>query len=174
MRTIHSILVLLFMFCFSCGPNNVKRINNCCEGNETGVSLNDSTYIWAPTAFSPNIDGSNDFFALFVSPNISTYSIEIKTPGGATVFTSNDPNNHWTGIKDQGSLDDDNGNSVLKARSYNFSVQAETTSGEAINFDGKVCLITECKDTGELLQCTFPDQLGASGITGDTQESLCQ
>ena len=73
--------------------------NNCIS--ESSVSLTFLTCIdcnyFAPKAFSPNGDGTNDVFSVFFDCNIENFEIEIFNRWGEKVFNSVNPQEGWDG-----------------------------------------------------------------------------
>ena len=73
----------------------VKDKNNCEASDTVRVFLQGGKKIFAPTAFSPNEDGSNDTFEIFVKPGegkVTEY--EIYDRWGSKIYQSQDP---WNG-----------------------------------------------------------------------------
>ena len=54
-----------------------------------------------PNIFTPNGDGANDVFKIEAN-NLTEFEIRIYNPGGALVYTSNDPDFNWNGTDRSG------------------------------------------------------------------------
>lgn len=66
-------------------------------GDQSADSLN-TLQVFIPNAFSPNADGTNDFWRPVISgPAIESYELTIRDRHGAVVFKSNDPKEVWNG-----------------------------------------------------------------------------
>lgn len=100
-------LLLLALLISSC--EKYRIVNFGCKGG-CGGSGNDGTF-FVPNIFTPNGDGSNDFFQLFHNERdtiaISSFYIVVKNALGTKVFESYDPNFLWNGTKNGKSLKDD-------------------------------------------------------------------
>ncbi len=76
------------------------------------IQVND---LLIPTLITPNLDGKNDFFVIEGLETIGTTSLMIFNRWGAQVFYSDDYDNTWDGVDDQGDpLADDTYFYVLK------------------------------------------------------------
>ena len=60
--------------------------------------------IYIPNAFSPNEDGSNDLFEVFIPAgcSYSEYDLRVFNKWGALVFRSNSATTHWDGTLKSG------------------------------------------------------------------------
>lgn len=56
------------------------------------------SYIYFPTAFSPNGDNANDFFRPRYSPDLKSYSIAVYNRWGELVYASTNVNEGWDGF----------------------------------------------------------------------------
>jgi gliding motility-associated-like protein len=56
------------------------------------------SYIYFPTAFSPNGDNANDFFRPKYSSDLKSYSIAVYNRWGELVYTSSNVNEGWDGF----------------------------------------------------------------------------
>ncbi|MBK7148245.1 MAG: gliding motility-associated C-terminal domain-containing protein [Bacteroidetes bacterium] len=56
------------------------------------------SYIYFPTAFSPNGDNANDFFRPRYSPDLKSYSIAVYNRWGELVYESTNVNEGWDGF----------------------------------------------------------------------------
>ncbi len=94
--------------------NNTLSINRLNEGSYT-ITISDAnnctatdsaivykdvcpSYIYFPTAFSPNGDGANDFFKPKYSIDLRKYFIRVYNRWGEEVFETNDVNEGWDGV----------------------------------------------------------------------------
>jgi gliding motility-associated-like protein len=80
----------------------VYKYDNCNE-NIDSIIINgkicedNNCNILAPTGFTPNNDGNNDFFKLYPSCPISFFNLNIFNRWGENVFNTNDLNSYWDG-----------------------------------------------------------------------------
>lgn len=56
-----------------------------------------SNNIFIPNVFSPNSDGTNDIFKIYVENQLSDFSMQIFNRWGGLIFSSFDPKLGWTG-----------------------------------------------------------------------------
>ena len=70
---------------------------NCPDTVQVKIFLETKPYIFVPNAFSPNGDGQNDVFRVFVSGYVS-YRLLIFDRWGEKMFESYDPNEGWDGV----------------------------------------------------------------------------
>lgn len=70
--------------------------NNCISEHSFKVENVCPDFFYAPSAFSPNEDGVNDFY-LVRANNLSNFTLIIFNRWGETVFKSNDFNQRWDG-----------------------------------------------------------------------------
>lgn len=66
------------------------------ESKSNTISVEKPYALYAPTAFSPDDDGINDFFNV-IGQGLTNYTIEIYNRWGQMVFKSNDMNVKWDG-----------------------------------------------------------------------------
>lgn len=88
------------------GNFEVKRIAvnqyGCWDTLGVWVRINPVLNIWAPTAFTPNGDGKNEFFRPFVT-GFTTYHLVIANRWGQVVYESDDALEEWNGqLRNQG------------------------------------------------------------------------
>jgi gliding motility-associated-like protein len=77
----------------------VTDVNNCSADHSTTIDKEYCpSYIYFPTAFSPNGDGANDFFKPKYSIDLRQYFIRIYNRWGEEVYESSDVNEGWNGI----------------------------------------------------------------------------
>ncbi len=72
-----------------------------CTGSDSIQVTVDCTGVYFPSAFTPNADGTNDWFGplpLTVIPALSNYRLNIYGRWGQLVFSSTDPYQKWDGI----------------------------------------------------------------------------
>lgn len=70
--------------------------NDSLESKSNTISVEKPYALYAPTAFSPDGDGINDFFNV-VGQGLTNYTIEIYNRWGQMVFKSYDMNVKWDG-----------------------------------------------------------------------------
>ena len=70
--------------------------NDSLESRSNTISVEKPYALYAPTAFSPDGDGINDYFNV-VGQGLTNYTIEIYNRWGQMVFKSNDMNVKWDG-----------------------------------------------------------------------------
>lgn len=73
--------------------------HNCTVQGSTEITRDEVTCaVIIPTAFSPNGDGKNDRFRLWVHDAVTSYRLTVYNRWGATVFSTNDPGMGWDGM----------------------------------------------------------------------------
>ena len=70
--------------------------NDSFESRSNTISVEKPYALYAPTAFSPDGDGINDYFNV-VGQGLTNYTIEIYNRWGQMVFKSNDMSVKWDG-----------------------------------------------------------------------------
>lgn len=70
----------------------------CLGSDEVTLTELCPTQIYAPNAFSPNDDGTNDSFKVFVS-DFTSIELQIFDRWGSRVFTTADPDESWDGFR---------------------------------------------------------------------------
>lgn len=70
--------------------------NDSLESRSNTISVEKPYALYAPTAFSPDGDGINDYFNV-VGQGLINYTIEIYNRWGQMVFKSNDMSVKWDG-----------------------------------------------------------------------------
>lgn len=73
-----------------------ETIHECKDTAEITIKAETTPAFYAPTAFTPDGDGNNDYFKLFIS-NISEFKMIIYNRWGEPVYTSNDSSRSWDG-----------------------------------------------------------------------------
>lgn len=83
--------------------------------------------LYVPNAFTPDQDGINDYFQVFVS-GVDEFSIQIFDRWGEVVFASEDPNAIWDGSHKQGDYYVPNGTYVwlIEINGVNFDARKQT------------------------------------------------
>ncbi|MEM1324663.1 MAG: gliding motility-associated C-terminal domain-containing protein [Bacteroidota bacterium] len=78
----------------------VVQVSNDCETQMDEVFLEACQVcdLYAPNAFSPNVDGQNDRFSVFPNCVFIEYELKIYDRWGTIIFTSNDLENGWDGM----------------------------------------------------------------------------
>ena len=119
------------------GDFNVKltasRTNSCIVSitKDDLVIIQDNSYIFIPTVFTPNGDGINDYFHVTIT-NCKSYSIQVFTRWGAPIFQSQDVMASWNGTY---------GGKQAPMGVYYWVINAVSTDGEAINKSGYVTVV---------------------------------
>jgi len=72
-------------------------IDGCVDSVSQIVKYKEVIQFYIPNAFTPNYDGTNDFFELFSEGTIDEFSIIIFDRWGGELFYSNDIENAWDG-----------------------------------------------------------------------------
>ena len=75
---------------------NISNHTICTDNHSVSICVKPKTRVIAPTAFSPNGDGTNDVFKVHVL-GISDYDLIIANRWGEIVFQTNDINATWDG-----------------------------------------------------------------------------
>lgn len=74
-----------------------------CPGNEEAALVfirkkeEPAPYLYVPTAFSPNGDGSNDQLEIYIGSGYTDFKLQIFDRWGATIFTAMRPEDKWDG-----------------------------------------------------------------------------
>ncbi len=130
-----------------------------------------------PEVFTPNWDGVNDVLLVLSNATFSNFELIVQrqdsTGMGTTMFQTNDMDNYWVGIKDQGIKDSGTGTEVLPADNYLVLVSGTLDTGESFSDSLRVCMATLCDDNIDGKSCTFPDQLGMGTPLPITNETIC-
>lgn len=104
----------------------------CVFTDSVNISVRKCIYyeVYAPNAFSPNDDGVNDVFKLFVSPDISILSFKliIHDRWGNLIFQSTDPELGW-----DGSLRGNLANPDTYIYAYTIEYEDENGVGRQVN-----------------------------------------
>ena len=74
----------------------VTNKTGCTDKITMKVFIQEKTYIFVPTAFTPNGDGLNDVFKV-VSNDIISLQMQVYNRWGEQIFVSNDQNQGWDG-----------------------------------------------------------------------------
>jgi gliding motility-associated-like protein len=76
----------------------VKTItgNNCITSDTIHITLSHFQYLYVPSAFTPNHDGTNDYFKV-KSFGIDKFKMSIYNRWGELIYISNNPENGWDG-----------------------------------------------------------------------------
>ena len=72
-------------------------LNGCTDSDEVVVTVNDEEFVFLPTAFSPNGDGTNDLYIPKYNPNFHFEKLVIFNRWGEQIFETNDPTLFWDG-----------------------------------------------------------------------------
>jgi gliding motility-associated-like protein len=74
----------------------VKNKNEQIVSVSNTIAVDKPLTLYAPNVFSPDGDGTNDFFA-FKGQGVENYSLEVYNRWGQMVFQANDLSNEWNG-----------------------------------------------------------------------------
>ncbi|MDG2370960.1 MAG: gliding motility-associated C-terminal domain-containing protein [Flavobacteriales bacterium] len=74
----------------------VKNKNEQIVSVSNTIAVDKPLTLYAPNVFSPDGDGTNDFFA-FKGQGVENYSLEIYNRWGQMVFQANDLSDEWNG-----------------------------------------------------------------------------
>jgi len=109
----------------------ITTINGCKTSYSLPVTVTAPTTLFFPNAFSPNGDGTNDFFA---SPNLNLTSLQISIfdRWGNQVFYSEDLNFKWDGAV---------AGNPLPEGVYTFTATGKTYEGKSFTRGGTITLI---------------------------------
>lgn len=93
--------------------------NHGCTDDETKkVTVNPDVVLYVPNAFTPNGDGLNDEFQIFLPPtgvDYTTFSLTIYDRWGETIYKSSDVYKFWNGAKN-------NSGEVVKQDTYVYKI----------------------------------------------------
>lgn len=135
---------LVFVLFSNC---NKTSVNKCCTGAPQIVYA-DSSYIAMPDLYTPNGDGVNDQL-MVLSKNIVSLKCTITKRFGKVVSSWNDTNSSWDGKfngKDQ------------REKTYSYTIEATTTSGNALSLSGDIAVIRDNCANGSFEECFFATQ----------------
>ncbi|MEV4885311.1 gliding motility-associated C-terminal domain-containing protein [Chitinophaga ginsengisegetis] len=96
------------------------------------VAVAEDVKILAPTAFSPNGDGTNDLFRVRAPGVIALYYLKVYSRWGSEVFVTGDLSAGWDGTLS---------GRMLPAGSYIWVLQGKDLSGNIITRQGSVLLV---------------------------------
>ncbi|MDQ3109322.1 MAG: choice-of-anchor L domain-containing protein [Bacteroidota bacterium] len=86
----------------SSGQYSVIVIDSAGCSAEVFITLTEPIDLLMPTGFSPNGDGSNDYFVVQGLDNFATNHIEIYNRWGNVVYETDNYNNKWQGVSNRG------------------------------------------------------------------------
>ena len=123
-------IICLLASCEKCIPTILCPYRN---PQFYSVEGGDTTFIFFPNAFTPNEDGINDLFLVYLY-NISTFSCHIYDGSGRQVFEIDNNNQPypWDGLV--------NGKQA-PVGIYAVQINAITTKGKPINLNGTLSLV---------------------------------
>lgn len=111
---------------------NVTGDNGCQALDSVIVYVTHNHLILAPTAFTPNGDGLNDYFSFYTKGVVDVLSFQIYNRWGQLIFNDNTNIPGWDGTykgKDQ------------EIGTYVFLATAKTFDGDVISFKGDLTLL---------------------------------
>lgn len=116
----------------------VQNQTGCVALNNITILVDGSAPVFLPTAFSPNDDGTNDFFKPFVGPEVQLVrSFEIYDRWGTRVFLAEDLSPFDASLGWDGSLNGKN----LNAGVYVYRFVGELLDGSLVDAKGEVNLM---------------------------------
>ena len=116
----------------------VEDTNGCVLSDQITVFINRALNVFIPNGFSPNGDGFNDYFAIFVGPNVKTIRrFSIFNRWGGTLFSAsnivgNDIQLGWDGMYQGKEVD---------PGVYVYSVEVEFVDGHVEILNGDLTLV---------------------------------
>ncbi|MBK7148820.1 MAG: CotH kinase family protein [Bacteroidetes bacterium] len=102
---------------------------------EQNLNSDTAVQVLAPTGFSPDGDGVNDFFKIFIKPDglfFADYNLQIYNRWGQQVFESNNQGYDWNG---------NFGNKKCDIGIYTYTFTGKLTNGEEVFKKGAVTLL---------------------------------
>lgn len=96
----------------------VTSPHGCVDSIMKVVIVNPDVVLYVPNSFTPNGDGLNDVFRIFLPPtgvDYSTFSLTVYDRWGEVIYRTNDVNNCWTGAKN-------NSGDILKQETYVWKI----------------------------------------------------
>jgi gliding motility-associated-like protein len=117
------------------GEYFVSVTNSCGTHSDTATVVYITCDFEVPNVFTPNGDGTNDFFKLVEFQGLKNFNIVILNRWGNVMREFSDPDFQWDGT-------DKNGNPVTEGV-YFYRVQTETFNGQPLEKHGFVQLIRD-------------------------------
>lgn len=116
----------------------VTSEDDCIDTDSITITVNKFRQFFAPTAFSPNFDGYNDFFTLFGSAEVAMIQkLTVFNRWGAVVFEGKELN---PGIETEGWNGRFNGKDV-NPDVYVWIADIQFIDGEVISYSGDVTVV---------------------------------
>ena len=75
----------------------VVSAEGCVSQTCKNISVNEGWVIYAPNAFTPDMDGVNDAWRIAVAGMIERFDLRVFDRWGQEVFATQDPEEHWVG-----------------------------------------------------------------------------
>jgi len=104
----------------------------CVFSDSINIAVRKCIYynVYAPNAFSPNDDGINDVFKLFVSPDVKilAFKLILNDRWGNLIFQSTDPDLGWDGF-----VKGNRANTDTYIYSYTIEYEDENGVGKQVN-----------------------------------------
>lgn len=101
---------------------------NCTDTMSVVIHVESDSFIFAPNFFSPNNDGSNDFFQLISYQGITSLTCVILNSWGNVMAEFNSPDFAWDGTNQAGNLASDG--------VYFYNIFATGSDGQEYNLQG--------------------------------------
>ncbi|MDP2388424.1 MAG: PKD domain-containing protein [Bacteroidota bacterium] len=112
-----------------------KNNNGCIDIIEKPLVVNDIYTFYAPNAFSPNSDNTNEtFLPLGTGWNKKTFKMNIFDRWGNMIFTTDDPDKGWDGKAN-------NGNDIAQIDTYVWKVNLSDIFGQKHSYYGRISII---------------------------------
>ena len=112
----------------------VTNAEGCSSSLSKEVYVKDDPRVFFPNAFSPNADGINDLFELYVSPGILDFELHIFNRWGREIFSTREQADFWNGrINNSGAL--------CPEGVYTYLLNYRLSDGEGQKKAGSITLI---------------------------------
>ena len=111
----------------------VKNNQGCSDTITKNITINPAYTFYAPNAFTPNFDGSNDnFLPKGAAWDLSTYNLWVFDRWGMQLYHTNDANAGWNGSKH---------GQILQEDVYVWKVELKDIFGAPHEYNGTVSII---------------------------------
>jgi gliding motility-associated-like protein len=101
------------------------------------ITITPDVVLYVPNSFTPNGDGLNDNFQIFLPPtgvDYSTFSLTVYNRWGEVIYKTNDVNSFWTGAKN-------NSGNILKQETYVWKISFKDEQKKYYEKVGHVTLL---------------------------------
>ncbi len=110
----------------------VENSAGCFDSTQSVIQVNNEITLYAPTGFTPNGDGVNDYFQAY-GIGITDYSIWVYDRWGSLAFHSNNKNVAWNGKTN-------NSGELCPSDVYVYKIQYTDVDGKAHDYVGHVTI----------------------------------